>query len=214
MPAPTVVPPSFMSVADIKQQLGLPAAPDPALDQRLDRISKALTAHIRGYCGRQLSYWFHRETFYRNDQPSLWLREWPVESVFNIELDGTAIDVSPILVHHEAGRVRLDCSAWHRREIAVDYVSGYEPIPADLVEVFLAAIEARHADGAGSGLGGGTGTGGQISRMTIVDTMSIAYDTSGDGDTTSASKAAALGELAPWANVLDRYRTHFAMLAA
>lgn len=119
-------------------------------------------------------------------------------------------------------------SSW-RENIWVDYLGGFSfeptdpfPMPEDLKAILLEAFlylwgqvdqtTGLPAQGSGAGVVAGSG---DVSRLTLADFGSISYDvgatvTGGDSASSSAAAEGVWGWLAPWASLLQIYRSEMA----
>lgn len=122
--------PELVSLATVKQLRGIT---DTASDALLQFLIASVSRRIQDYLGRQL---VKRTVVDELHSPSgrsdtILLREYPVEQVLAVRLDGTALAASEYDLDAPAGRLRYTRGAWPAGplRVSVDYVGGYDPVP-------------------------------------------------------------------------------------
>lgn len=205
---PDPLPPLF-DYAAVKEWYALtPATPELRVQTSMDAISKA----IRDYTGRVLTKGSFEETFedVRGDTVCRYLRETPIDMTTPPKLDAGMGPVDLVVFNARSGRVQLLAGP----RVKVTYDAGYAVMPSDLCIVFMELLRLQMAQLGEDQFGNSTTISPQ-EKAVWVGTLKVEYAVSA---TTEQSKAASAGgitaaALAPWANVLDEYRSRVKLVA-
>lgn len=223
--APRTVPPELL--ASIKDDLGI-AADDSTSDAWLSRRIDGIWARFQVYTGRPLqlsSGWADDWGRLVQNAPALtqpplirawpsgsvFLRVFPVQQITKLTLDGIDWDVSRIDFDGEEGKLvgidgrAIDLRHWlvHARA-RVEYMAGFDTLPADLYEALLGAVQQQWASRQSQQAGLGTGGVVRISAIDVgdIEIASVAPFTE------AAMKGVGAGGdplLGPFASYLDPY---------
>jgi hypothetical protein len=152
------------------------------------------------------------------------LSETPVEQVSALRVGAASLDPTVCILHHALGRLHIKGGlGWPagREWLEVEYVGGFDPLPADLALVFVDMVRrqlsAMGASLGASAAGGGTATGGAPIKGVSIGNLRVEYAVQSAGaDEVVKASASPLSEdgLKTFAFVLDLYRTHRTLMAA
>jgi hypothetical protein len=214
----------MITLADIKAALGITTT-TPEEDSYLQAQLTVVVALMQRYTHRQLFKAAYSETHLEPGH-SVNLKEWPVESVASVSLDGQSL--SNYLLIPDKGILRPygSCCAcagvWTGCKLEVSYIGGFDPLPPDLLLVvhsFMAEAWKRKPT-AGIVAGGGDEL-GQINKMTVFEVGSVEFDTGrlpgpyssprlfGAGGAVGDALGGLLGQ---YLSILDLYVDHAAVI--
>jgi hypothetical protein len=194
------------------------AAADTTSDAALQHVLDLVAATVEKLLGRGLFLRRQTDTFYRFDTNGLLLSRYPIRQIYSV--NGKSGSFS---VHNRMGYLYLDCAPHYFPNgkccITVDYEGGFSQLPSDLEGALWEAFafiwtKVDHVTGAPVGGGGATIVQGkgEVDRITLTDfgTVSFNYGTASVGDSGIAAAAAQQAHwnwLAPWAYLLETYRS-------
>ena len=183
---------------------------DIALQGNLDIVlDEVQTLLGRGLFERRIT-----EKFYRVSTRDIRLARYPIKTVHSPNCR---------IVHHRAGWIEVDHGIIGSLDntLTVEYTGGFNPLPSALEAALWGAFVTRwgtidHITGAPTGGGPTLITGsGDVSRVSFGNFGSVGFDvgttsSGGNTQTAQAELTRVWGWLAPWATVLETYRTESA----
>lgn len=143
---------ALVSLVDVKLYLHIDTL-DTIEDTFLDRLIDMSTGQIERYCRRKLKLRILTETYDGTGSPHLILREFPIISVAQVNIDplqdfapATDITLTNVVISAEEGRISVGVVGAGRgahfprgtKNVKVVYDAGFAAIPA---EVELAALK-------------------------------------------------------------------------
>lgn len=187
---------------DVKTYFGIT---DTALDGPLTIAIDVVSAVIRGYTGRTLTYGQYTEVFTDVFEPKIerYLIETPVDDYY-------ASNVG-FLMNKNTGRIALTGGPL----LTIEYDGGYQEIPADLKAVFMELVRQHMAFMGYEKIGTASPATAPPEKAVWVGTLKVEYAIAANSPMSRASGAGALSEdaLAPYAAILDRYISHRKLVA-
>ena len=178
---------------------------DTSLDAQLAIATEIVSAVIRGYTGRNLTYGGYTEVFTDVMEPKIerYLVETPVEDYYPTNTGS--------LLNRNTGRVAL--VAGPRVEIAYD--GGYQTIPADLSAVCTELVRQQMAAWGVEELGSTRPANVPQEKAVWLGTLKVEYAVNATSAQAKASGAGGFSEaaLAPYLPILERYRSHRSLVA-
>jgi hypothetical protein len=150
------------SLADVQDiiQVTIPAEDLAAANAAI----AAATAVVRTYTGQRLTAVAGDAVLLSGSRGVLWLPELPVTAVSAVSVDGTALDEGAFAFEPSGRLLRLEDWGdglshpwgWARgyRNVSVTYDHGYDPLPADLVDVCARVAARQYLGGKRSALVG------------------------------------------------------------
>jgi len=150
---------ALVSLDDAKAAVGIDPA-DTSQDAALTRMVDSVSAAINNWCDRVFVMQTYRDQI-RNGRGAwgqpLVTRQYPIiedDGSPTVTEDGAVLDPAFLEIYPETGSIyRLDSgstapSGWGASLIVVDYVAGFDPIPADVQAAALEWLTSRyHAAG-------------------------------------------------------------------
>lgn len=192
----------LVSVDDVKTYFGIT---DTALDIPLGMAVDIVSAVIRGYTGRTLSYGAYSEIFTDVFEPKIerYLIETPVEIY-----DPANIGV---LLNKNTGRISLTGGPTH----TILYEGGYAALPADLMAVFMELVRQQMSFMGHETIGTARPADAPKEKAIWLGSLKVEYAISA---TTAGAQATGMGALsaqalAPYAPILDQYKSYRKMVA-
>ncbi len=183
----TTLPDLLIPLADLKTYLGITGTEQ---DAELTKHGAGVTELLRRYLGRMVNFVRFTVDYQLVSASYLWLPNPPVEAIHSVTVDGS--NTTTFAFNVESGRVWLDGFAPICADLVqVDLEAGFANMPAALVDVFAALVNARLAAGVAAA------PTGPVREKTIFDSHRIAYES-------TAYLAAAAG---PYAGELEPYKT-------
>jgi hypothetical protein len=205
---PESLPPLF-DYAAVKAWFGLT---EDTPNVRVTVAMNAVSTAIRNYTGRTITKGAFTETFedVREDTTCRYLLETPLDLTVPPKVDAGMGEQDLEVFNAKTGRVKIFAGP----RVRVSYSAGYDPVPDDLQIVFMELLRLQMAQLGESTFGTATTVTPQ-EKAVWVGTLKVEYAVSA---TTEQSKAAAAGgitadALAPWASVLDMYRSRTSLVA-
>jgi hypothetical protein len=187
----------LVSLDEVKAYFGIM---DTALDTVLTMAADIVSSVIRGYTGRTLTYGSYTEVFTDVMEPKTerYLIETPIEDFYPANLGG--------LMNRNTGRVYL--VAGQRVDVAYD--GGYQVLPPDLMAVTMELIRQQAAFMGHDNLGTAPSALAPIEKAVWLGTLKVEYAVAATSPQSKAAGAGALSAdgLAPYAIILDQYRSH------
>ena len=175
-------------------------------DAQVQAAMDAVLTMAERYCNRKFLKAQEIETFCDN-MSSIALSRVPVASINSIVLGESDLPASGYVVQNSTGIIRCCCDqrcrCWCGCRITVDYVGGFDPLPADLETALygsLGVLWGRMTAPAGDA----SAVTGPMKSVVLFDFARIDYDTSAltGADGGGALYPALAGEL----GILDGYR--------
>lgn len=192
---PAGIPEMLVDLAGIKAYFQITGS---ELDYPLMAAGSTVTTVIRNYTGRTISKAEYVENFeFVNDQkPDRYLIETPV---LNLVSGAT-------LQNSKTGRILLTGGPL----LTVTYEGGYDPIPWDLVSVYMELVRQQMSLMGHEQIGTARPADAPPERAVWVGTLKVEYAV---GQTSPSVRAQGMGAitsdaLAPYAEVLDSYMSH------
>lgn len=199
----------WITLADAHVLLGTtPDAGGPE-DIRVQGMIDSLDALLTAYLYRNLKHCEHSETFFRPTGSFIKLKNWPLVAITSITTDGTVtsetdyeIDEDLSICHFTSAG--LTFTGVQPKTVVIQYESGYDPLPLELVTVFETLLVARAAAGGAAATGGA----GEIKKVNMVGIGAVEfYDTSSGVSYTGVDQQTGVPEeLKAHVGTLDRYR--------
>lgn len=202
-----------------------------ANDVALTRVMDYVIATVENLLGRGLLYKRSTARFYDMDYQDVLLPRYPIDRI--VSINGN-VNHDIRITHHRTGWVRIGYSNyWFYRNwiyggndrcVTIDYYGGFKQLPSDLEQALWDAFVTvwsgvDHTTGlpvAGSGPSVVQG-GGEVDRISLVDFGSVNFNygvtsvgDGGSGGSVSAKQQQKWGWLAPWASILQIYRSEAA----
>jgi len=200
-------------VEALRQEIGVS---DDTQDEWLLARAESALAAMRRYCRRWLwpASQFRDAFIYDFAQQcnrcigrAATLAEIPVVEILSVVADGTPLPADEFEAL-TTGRLfrKLDTAGLMPviagAQLLVDYVAGYEDLPADLYEVIAGVVKKAWGSteaGAGDALG-------NVEKLTVFDVGSVELSGAGAFYESSVKAPAAGPILGPWGAQLDSYR--------
>lgn len=146
---------AITTVAKVKYAMGIPQA-DTTKDDRIQTLINLLSGRIEDWCGRKFTaQTFTAEKYDGDGETILPLKQYPINSVTAITIDGVAVDVddeTTFKIYSEEGYLWY-APGWSQAYplgIAVTYNAGYSTMPTGLemacVEWCIILLEGRAKD--------------------------------------------------------------------
>ena len=201
--------PPLFDYAAVKDWFGLAeATPTKKVATAMGAVSKA----IRDYTGCIITKGEFTEIFQDVCDMAAYryLRETPVFQVPAPTME-TGLGPQGLEVKNwRTGRVYLHSGP----SVTVVYTAGYDPVPPDLEIVYMELIRMQMAQ-LGEPTFGTSTTVVPQEKAVWVGTLKVEYAVSATSDATKSSTAGGISEaaLAPWALVLDEYRSRVKLVA-
>lgn len=147
---------------------------DAGDEAAVDLLIAAAQGHIEREAGRPLEEAAYTETF-DGDRRTLVLTHWPVTAIDSVTEEGVALDVGVDVAFYSDGRLRRLLGGfptfWQTNRpqaIEVTYSGGYDPVPADLVDLCATMTARAWVAGVESAARRGEAEGG-IKRVRLED---------------------------------------------
>jgi len=178
---------------------------DTSLDIPLGMSADIVSAVIRGYTGRTLTYGSYTEVFTDVMEPKIerYLIEVPIEDFYPANLGG--------LMNKNTGRAFL--VAGPRAEVSYD--GGYQTLPADLMAVTMELVRQQMGFMGYETIGTARPADAPKEKAVWVGSLKVEYAINA---TTVAAQAGGMGALspqalAPYADILNSYMTRARLVA-
>lgn len=165
-------------------------------------ISTALAVAER-YCDRQFAYATDTVKFYEFFGHIMFLPRYPVASVISV----TGLP-SKYYVNGRLGSIEFGGDV-HVADATINYVGGYQVLPADLELALWLLFDDIWAitPGGGSGAGASGGSGSQISSISVPDVGTLRFDNGKSANAGAGANIGAVGIIPANAiNLLEPYR--------
>jgi hypothetical protein len=192
----------LISVSDIKLFFNIQ---DTTLDAQLTLATEIVSAVIRSYTGRNLTYGQYTEVFTDVFEPKVerYLVETPVVNYAPTNIGA--------LLNKNTGRVVLTGGPSH----TVMYQGGYQTLPADLSAVCMELVRQQMAAWGVEELGSTRPANVPQEKAVWLGTLKVEYAVNATSAQAKASGAGGFSEaaLAPYLPVLEKYRSHRALVA-
>lgn len=199
------VPAPLFTLAEVKAYFGVV---DTALDAPLTTALNIVSAVIRSYTGRTLSKGNYTEVFTDVSQPKTerYLVEIPIDIITAPEgVQGVQ------LMNRATGRIEMISGP----EVVIEYIGGYDPLPAELVGVGMELIRQQMAAMGYDTIGTGPPATAPQERAVTVGTLKVEYAISATSAQAKASGAGAMtfDALGPYSWILNGYMSYRKMVA-
>lgn len=199
---PDDLPPELVSVDDIKTYFGIT---DTTLDIPLLASSAIVTAVLRSYTQRALSLGTYIETYtdVHERKPERYLIETPVQDL-GPGSDGTLMNKKTGRIWMVAGQKRV-----------VTYAGGYNPIPMDLMAVYMELIRQQMALMGHDQIGTAPPVSALTERSVTVGALRVDYAAGANSQAVTSSGRGAITKeaLAPYADILLQYCARTSLVA-
>lgn len=212
--------PPLVSLARLKELLGVPPA-TVTFDAQITFAADVVSSLLRSYTGRILSRGSVLDVFLpsvrqhqENGRVQLSLIETPLVSVTSLKRNGVSVGVANLQMHKRMALV-FPTGVAVCDKIEVEYVGGYDPIPADLLSVML-DLARRQLAAMGVDLSSVTAVpSGASIKAVSVGALKVEYAASVVGTEVANATLSPLSDLVlkQYSSTLDLYR-HPRMLAA
>lgn len=206
----------MMSLAAMKALLGVSAT---TFDVQIEFACNVISSLIRTYTGRQLMQGEYVDTFHPEQRiiregggAFLSLKEYPVQSITSITVNGNAASV-PTRLHKKIG-ITVPDNVAPDDTLVVTYEAGYSPLPFDLQSVFVDLVR-RQLAALGVDLTTVSSTVPATAAVKAVSVGALRVDyATGGGNASSANFLSPLSDtvLDEYSSILESYR-HSRMLA-
>jgi hypothetical protein len=200
------------AIETLRTRIGLPAD-DPSRDAEIELAEEQALALCESHCDR----WFLEEEELEQIWPvgsSLMVKRYPIEAVIAItDALGVTVDPMTYQVIHESGIISYQGWGWgaYRVPVKVEYIGGYDPLPADLAYAMLAVFDVVWAETPGWGATAGVPLDAAVAKVSVVGVGSLDFDRGGSASSTN-NAAKGLGALPATATAaLQRYLNHTVM---
>lgn len=217
---------SLMTLEDLAPLLGLTLPLTEPLASQVPFATEGVSRLIRQYVGRNLSEGSFTEFF---GQPGFLVRsseggalgvkvnltEWPVTEITALTVNGVPRTFPPATINHSLGTLWLPWEGQPLTQavpIGVEYVGGYDPLPADVKGVFLDLVRRQLAAmGANLAAGGSTipAATAPIKAVTV-GALKVEYAVASQPAAAGAAGGASpftTDAVAGYASTLDEYRS-------
>lgn len=136
---------SWITLEQAKQRLGIDCT-DPSYDDAVQSAIDYSIALVETYCHRNFAEEQQDESYLPVPRVT-YLKNWPVASIDDIQLDGVVqsdvtytLDPMKGIVYFNSGWTTWD----HTSLLTITYTAGYAVIPTDLLEAALDVVMARY----------------------------------------------------------------------
>jgi len=185
----------LVSVTEYRTASGDTATSDAEIDASLSHVQAMVEAFLDRLLGAQA----HTEVFTFVSPEPLLLRQWPVTTLTSLDKDGTAVDVTEVVVDKARGILHHRNLLNWAEQVTVTYTAGYATCPPDLKAVIVSLTTARLAgeldvNGPASARG--------VKKDTVYGVSAIEYDPS----PLAKAQLDFYPELGPYVRVLERYQ--------
>lgn len=199
----------WITLADAHTLLGTtPDAGGPE-DIRVQGMIDSIDAMIVAYLNRNLKHCEHSETFLRPTGSFINLKNWPLVSITSITTDGTVTSETDFEIDEDLSILHWtsDGLTWtgvQPKTVVIQYESGLDPMPYELVTMFNTLLQDRE-DAGGSASTGGVG---DIKKVSLTGVAAVEFDTGGSSVSYSGvdRSTGVPEELKPYVGLLDKYR--------
>ena len=138
----------LVSLDDMKALLGIdPGNTDD--DAYLTNELTSMSAIVEKYCAREFTKATYTDVLDYHDGVTVVTDSYPIESLVSVILDGVSLDLSdtPVKVIRESGTLSLKTGAFCDYDtVDIEYIGGYDPIPADIQRVVSDLVHSRYAN--------------------------------------------------------------------
>lgn len=194
----------LVPIETLKEYLGLPTTPDPAIDPVLERsilIAQTLTESYIGFPIEQDFSLQQTATYFQMQGVRLVrLREFPTAPV-SVKVDDVVVPVSEYTFDSRMGVLEFTAQR-NVAKLEIVHVPGFTPenVPKD-IETALVNMSIGIYENGGK-INATQSSAGALKSMTMFDAMSMSFDTGA----TAADSGSPEGIVTQWAFVLDKYK--------
>lgn len=192
----------LVTVDEVKTYYGIT---DTALDIPLGLAVDVVSAVVRSYVGRILTYGGYTEVFTDVFEPKIerYLIETPIDDYYPTNIGS--------LLNKNTGRIALTGGPRHE----IGYDGGYDPIPADLRAVCMELTRQQMSLMGYTTIGNAGPADAPKEKAVWVGNLKVEYAISA---TTAAALATGMGALSdqalkPYAGILDKYLSYRRLVA-
>lgn len=195
----------LMSLDDVKDSLRITSSvDDDFIEEQIEVVSEA----IEIYCRRKFEQKTYTETFYASDyryrRGPIELFVYPVKQINSVISGGT--NLGDYRLHPESGHVFREYGFFFGEDLVIEYIAGYEKIPALIKSVLVSVVGERYAK---KSAGVALSFGSDVQRVSIPGTISIDFDYSLMNNDRVVTMGTILGS---HVNVLDYFRSNRAVV--
>lgn len=210
----------LLQLDDIKARLGI-LLTDTTYDGALIQSGHYVTALFENHTQRGL-YHLDPETDdrFRASWSRAYLHRYPVLRIDSVEVDGTVISQSDLLINMRAGWIEYaDRRSFAGKILTVVYAGGYEQnnVPEDLAVAYAKCVGELSGYGTGdapSSGGGGSSGAAPVSRLSLGQgALAVSFDTGGNSEAGGGTSgmydvSGTHYEIADYAPILDLYKRY------
>jgi hypothetical protein len=200
------------AIETLRTRIGL-AADDDTRDAEIELAEAQALALCESHCDRRFLLLEELEQIWPVGR-SLMVRRYPIEEVLAItDAQGVILETSTYQVINESGIISCRGCGWgaYRVPVKVEYIGGYDPLPADLEYAMLAVFDVLWAETPGWGASAGVPPDAALAKVSVVGVGSLDFERGGSVSSTN-NAAKGLGALPATATAtLQRYLNHTVM---
>lgn len=192
-------------LATAKELLGIDPG-DTSQDVAITKVMGVTLATIEKLLQRGIIQLSETQIFHWLTSRRVLLRRYPLVEI--TALDGGSAAPADVTLNLQTGWA--EHSSWCGLEsLSITYTGGFDPIPDDLERAMWEAFSYLYSKSdTTTGLAASTAAGAsEISGVTVFDAFKIDYSVDSSGAESAAAQREAWGWLAPWATVLNMYRS-------
>lgn len=166
---------NWIDLADAHTLLGTTS---PGDDDQVQSEIDSLDAMIVNYLSRNLKHCEHNDIFFRPEGSFIRVRNWPILAITSITSEGSVVPETEFDIDTNLGIFYyslsgLSFNGLQPKDIIIQYESGYDPIPAELITIFNTMLVDLHSAG-----GSAPAASGEIKKVALVGVASVEFDTS------------------------------------
>jgi hypothetical protein len=184
-------------------------------DDELMVAGKAVTRLMESYTQRPLERQVVIENFYSPVEFPLFLRGFPIISLSSVRLNNGIDDKNSYKLNFRTGRLWLPGIGGYTTsedELEVIYEAGFDPVPEDLLHVFVEAVKITRMQQdrtSAAALPTVTSSAPIVKSVSIPDAISIQYEQTGISNSAALSAGSSWADtpIGPFVGILDSYRS-------
>ncbi len=200
----------WITLADAHILLGTTSPTD---DVSVQAMIDSVDATLVNYLGRNLKHCEHKDITFRPEGSFVKVNNWPIISITSITSEGSAIAESEFDIYEDLGIFYYNANGLafngsQPKDITIQYISGYDPLPQELLTIFNTLLSALYDAG-----GTSASSTGEIKKVSLVGVAAVEFDTGGSSVAYSGvdRQAGVPESLKPYVGTLDRYRSDLTM---
>lgn len=188
----------------LKRLLGIT---DDSQDALLSQLLDESQSYVEDFLERNLDLGDYQDVIEPNGSTSIWLRNYPVQSVESIEsLDGRK--VSDFKVIKATGLVRTNTNLIG--DYIIEYKGGFETIPPWAMKAIVDTAASLYGQQGAAGTTGGVAI-GAVKSEEIVGVAKVTYETGSSSGSSSQGSSGASGSLSvSTIETLERHKNRHA----